>query len=336
MNMEDLYRLLRTSHVQAQGIVDTIGDPLLVLDEALCVQSASRSFFETFKVNRFETIGRPIYDLGDGQWNIPELRKLLLEVVPKTTAVVDYMVEHDFPGIGLRKMLLTARTLHHPDTGSHAMLLVINDATDQFRKEAAKDMLFGELHHRMKNVLGLAQSLARQTTTEGRSAEQFRDDFLGRFGALIDAQELAYSAQEKTTLSALLERILAPHRGNPDAVVLVPGASVDLTPGMVTSLSLIFHELATNAAKYGALSEAGGQVRICWEVEDAQSRLRISWAENGGPPVAAPKAEGYGTKLIQSAATYNLGGRVVQEFAADGLNTEIVIPLGAASPADHA
>jgi hypothetical protein len=74
MNTEDLYRLLRTGHVQAQGIVDTIADPLLVLDGSLCVQSASRSFFETFKVDRYETIGKHIYELGDGQWNIPALR----------------------------------------------------------------------------------------------------------------------------------------------------------------------------------------------------------------------------------------------------------------------
>jgi hypothetical protein len=96
MNMEDLYRLLRTGHVQAQGIVDTVADPLLVLDESLCVHSASRSFFETFKVDRDETIGKHIYDLGDGQWDIPELRRLLVEVIPKATAVINYEVEHDF------------------------------------------------------------------------------------------------------------------------------------------------------------------------------------------------------------------------------------------------
>ncbi|WP_337918690.1 hypothetical protein [Pseudaminobacter soli (ex Zhang et al. 2022)] len=85
MNVEDLYRLLRTSHVHAQGIVDTVADPMLVLDAGLCVQSASPSKH----VDRYETIGQPLYELGDGQWDIPELRKLLAEVIPKATAVID-------------------------------------------------------------------------------------------------------------------------------------------------------------------------------------------------------------------------------------------------------
>ena len=97
MNMEDLYRLLRAGHVQAQGMVDTVPDPLLVLDQGLRIQTASRAFFETFKVDRFETIGRPLYELGNGQWDIPELRRLLLEVIPKASAVVDFRVDHDFP-----------------------------------------------------------------------------------------------------------------------------------------------------------------------------------------------------------------------------------------------
>ena len=110
MDTDDLYRLLRTSHAQAQGIVDTIVDPLLVLDADLCVQAAGRSFFKTFQVDRYETIGRRIYELGDGQWDIPELRRLLVEVIPRSAAVIDYRVEHAFPGLGQRTMLATART----------------------------------------------------------------------------------------------------------------------------------------------------------------------------------------------------------------------------------
>ena len=253
MNMEDLYRLLRTGHVQAQGIVDTVADPLLVLDESLCVQSASRSFFQTFKVDRDETIGKPIYELGSGQWDIPDLRRLLVEVIPKAAAVINYEVKHDFPGIGPRTMLVTARTLHHPDNGGHSMLLSIVDATDRFRRDEAKDMLFGELRHRMKNLLAVAQSIARQTTTEGRSAKQYRDDFLGRFGALVEAEDLAFAEQEEAGLEALIERSLVPYTANANAVVIRPGAAVELGPRRLMSLSLVLHELATNAAKYGAL-----------------------------------------------------------------------------------
>ena len=332
MNVEDLYRLLRTSHVQAQGIVDTLTDPMLVLDEGLCVQAASRSFYETFKVDRYETIGQPLYELGNGQWDIPELRLLLGQVIPRSTAVVNYEVEHEFPALGRRTMLLTARTFFHPDNASHSLLLVIVDATDRYRRDASRDMLFGELRHRMKNLFGITQAIARQTTTEGRSAEEYRDAFLGRFGALMEAQETAFGEQAGGGLRTLVERILAPYASGPETVLVQPGPAVDLDSRTIMSLSLILHELATNAAKHGALSVPAGRVRIGWQVEDAGSGLRLTWTESGGPPVTPPAATGYGTRLIQSAASYSLGGRVQQNYAVGGLKTEIVVPLGRASP----
>lgn len=330
MNIEDLYRLMRTGHVEAQGIVDTISDPLLVLDAGLCVRNASRSFFERFKVDRYETIGQHLYELGNGQWDIPALRLLLSDVIPKSTAVINYEVEHDFPELGRRTMLLTARTLHHPDNSSHTMLLTIADATDRVRSDAAKDMLFSELRHRMKNLLAVARSIARQTRTKGRSAEEFRDDFLGRFGALVEAQDLSFTEHD-SDLPALIERVLAPYTADPEAVVIDRGTSVTLGPSTMMSLSLVLHELATNAAKYGALSVPGGRVHVSWHVEEENTQLRLNWVESGGPPVAPPATTGYGTQLIQSATTYSLGGRVEQDYAAGGLEAEIVIPLGSAS-----
>lgn len=329
LDMEDLYRLLRTGHVQAQGIVDTVATPLLVLNESLCVQAASRSFFETFKVDRYETIGQQLYELGNGQWDIAPLRQLLLEVVPKATALIDYEVEHDFPDLGRRTMLLTARTLHHPDNGSRSMLLSIADVTDRYRRDAAKDLVFGELRHRMKNLLSVIQAMARQTTTAGRSAEEFRNDFLGRFEALIGAQSLAFAEDEAVSLLTLLERVLAPYMGQADTIEIEPAPAVMLTSPQATSLGLVMHELGTNAAKHGALSVAAGQVRVSWQLEDHDRRFRLTWAERGGPPVSPPHTSGYGSRLIQSATIHGLGGQVEQDYAQDGLRVEIRIPLAA-------
>ena len=330
MNMEDLYRLLRTGHIQAQGIVDTVPDPLLVLDEGLRIQAASRSFFETFKVQRDETIGRAFYELGSGQWDIPELRRLLVEVIPKASAIIDYEVKHDFPGVGHRIMLVTARTLHHPDGGSHTMLVSIVDVTDRYRRDSAKDMLVGELRHRMKNLLAVAQSIARNTASEGRSATEYREDFLGRLDALAEAQNLAFAEQKETGLAVLVERILAPYTANPAAVEIEPGAAIELEPRMMMSLSLILHELATNAAKYGALSAPGGKVHINWRIEKANHQLRLKWTETGGPLVKPPATTGYGIRLIDAAATHNLSGHMERHFEESGLQSEIVIPLGTA------
>lgn len=314
-------------------MVDTIAEPLLVLDASLCVKAASRSFFETFDVDSYETIGQPVYELGNGQWNIPELRHLLEEVIPKASAVINYEVEHDFPHLGRRMMLLTARTLHAPNGGGRSMLLSIVDATAQHQRNVAKDLLFGELQHRLKNLLSVIQALANQTTTADRSASEYRDAFMGRLSALIEAEDLAYGERGETDLEELINRIFAPYSSNFDAVPLKPGGAVDLDPRSTRSLAMVLHEMATIAAKYGALSVPSGQVRLSWLVDDA-NKLTLNWVESGGPPVTAPATTGFGSTLVQSTIIYGLRGRLEQEYTADGYRAEIIIPLGNASVED--
>ncbi|MFQ6242760.1 sensor histidine kinase [Sinorhizobium meliloti] len=332
MNLEELYRLLRNEHVQAQGVFDTVPDPLLILDENLCVQSASRAFFAAFNVSRDETIGQHLYELGNRQWDIPELRRLLEEVIPKSTAVVDYEVEHDFPGLGRRTMLVSAHRLFHPDNNSRTLLLSIVDATKRRERETEHEVLLGELRHRVKNLLALVQAMARQTSTEGRSAEEYRDAFLGRFNALIQAHDAAFSEGAGVDLKELIERTLEPYATGPSGVLIESGPAVPLSSGQVMSLSLILHELATNAIKYGALSTPTGQVRARWEIEHGNVRhLRLVWRESGGQPVAPPAAPGFGTKLMKFAATRELAGRLELNYASTGLEVEIVAPLGSVS-----
>ena len=95
----------------AEGIVDTVVEPLLVLDGGLQVISASRSFYEHFQVTAGQTVGRKIYDLGNGQWDIPALRELLEDILPQNQVMDGYVVEHDFPGLGQRRMVLNARRI---------------------------------------------------------------------------------------------------------------------------------------------------------------------------------------------------------------------------------
>ncbi|RVG63434.1 PAS domain-containing protein [Sinorhizobium meliloti] len=324
--------MLRNGHVEAQGIIDTVPAPLLVFDQNLCVRSASRSFFTTFRVDRDETIGQHIYDLGERQWDIPELRRLLEEVIPKSTAVLDYEVEHDFPGIGRRTMLVSAHRLFHPDNNSRTLLLSIVDATERRQHEAEKDVLLGELRHRMKNLLGLVQAIARQTTAAGRSGEEYRDAFLGRFDALVQAHEAAYSHEGEADLQEVLERTLQPYSAGSTGVLVESGPAVPLASKQIMTLSLILHELATNAIKYGALSIPEGQVRVRWEVAEASApHLRLVWQESGGPAAAPPASSGFGTQLIEFAVSRELGGRVELNYAPAGLAVEIVAPLGSVS-----
>ncbi|WDZ81882.1 HWE histidine kinase domain-containing protein (plasmid) [Ensifer adhaerens] len=328
MNLEDLYRLLRNGHLEAQGIIDTVPDPLLLLDQNLRVRTASRAFFSTFKVGHDDTIDEYLYDLGDGQWDIPELRRLLEEVIPKSAAVVDYEVQHDFPRIGRRTMLVSAHRLFRPENNSRFLLLSIVDATQQRKREAEQAVLLGEIRHRMKNLLALVQALARQTTAEGRSGEEYRDAFLGRFNTLVRAHDAAYAQEDQADLKEVLERTLNPYSESPGGILIEPGQPVLLEPGQVVSLSLVLHELATNAVKYGALSTKAGKIKIRWKTESASPpRLRLIWRESGGPRVKSPVTMGFGTRLVQFAVSQELRGRVELNYRPGGLVVEIVSPL---------
>ena len=211
VNLDELYRLMRVAHVQAQGIVDTVREPLLVLTRDLCVEAASRSFYDVFQVGREETIGRHLYELGNGQWDIPDLRLLLEKVIPRSRGVEGYEVEHVFPHLGRRVMLLNARKLFHPDSNSQTLLLAIEDVTDIRQHEDNQSIRMGELQHRMKNLLAMVSALARQTRTAGRSADEYRDTFLGRFSALVHAHEMAFQQTDSADLATLILPLLEPY-----------------------------------------------------------------------------------------------------------------------------
>ena len=339
MDLDDLYRLLRTTHVQAQAVVDTVREPLLVLDRELTVLSASRSFYEAFGVGRDETLGRHLYELGNGQWDIPDLRHLLEAVIPRSTAVEGYEVEHDFPGLGRRSMLLHARRLSHPDNNSAALLLAVEDVTERRRDERERELRYGELRHRVKNLLATVGALAGETETEGRSAEEYRDAFLGRLGALVRAHELAFTTEEGggdagggADLAALVAGVLEPYADGAEAVEVEGGPAVALEPRRTQALALVLHELATNAVKHGALSVPGGRVRVGWTVGEAEGAagtrlLRLRWREAGGPRVAPPASRGFGTHLIETVAGHELDGGAELLFAPEGFAAEITALL---------
>lgn len=328
LDLDELYRFLRSAHVQAQGVMDTLRDPLLVLQADLCVISANPAFYRTFETSRDDTIGFPFYELGDGQWNIDELRFILEEVIPKSASVFDYEVTTEFPEVGRRTMLVSAQRLRHPDSGHRVLLLSIVDATERRRKEDEKDILIQELDHRIKNLLSVTHALARQTQVAGRTAEEYRDAFLGRFEALGRSLEVSTKGKS-AALPDLVHAVMEPYFGATRTIAVADEPSVPLLPRQAMSLGLILHELATNAAKYGALSVPEGQVAIDWSTvteEDGTSQVRLSWRESGGPEVSPPSSGGFGTRLIRFAAERELGGGVELSFQPEGLLVKLDFP----------
>jgi PAS domain S-box-containing protein len=136
----------------AQGIVETVREPLVILDERLRVQSANRAFYRTFQVAPEDTEDCLLYDLGSGQWDIPRLHRLLDSVLAADAAFDDFEVEHAFPGIGHKVMLLNARKLRREDTGSELILLAIEDVTERRRAEAERREIETRFTSLVKNI----------------------------------------------------------------------------------------------------------------------------------------------------------------------------------------
>lgn len=327
-DLDDLYRLLRASHVQAQGVMETIADPLLVLDSNLTVVDANPAFYKTFETARDETIDRPFHHLGNGQWNIADLRHLFERIIPRSASVIDYEVTADFPAIGHRTMLLSAQRIPQPDSERSLLLLKVSDATERQRESDRKDLLIGELGHRIKNILAVTQSLARQTKTKDRTAEEYRDDFLGRLNALGKALEVT-AKEDKAELPALVDKVLEPYVGEGGPVMLEKGPVVSLTTSQAMGLGMLLHELATNAVKYGALSASDGRVTIVWTIDDegdGPPMVKLRWRESNGPKVSPPGANGFGTRLIKFTAEQDLVGHIEQDYQPDGLIVTLTFP----------
>ena len=150
----------------AQGIVDTVREPVLVLDKELRVIAASRSFYSAFKVSPEDTKGRLLYALGDGQWDIPKLRVLLEQIIPEHGVMEGYEVEHEFPGLGSRTICLNARQVFYEGGAGTTVLLGMEDVTERRVLEREKDellqqkdTLLEELQHRIANSLQIIASI---------------------------------------------------------------------------------------------------------------------------------------------------------------------------------
>src|ERR1700692_4802434 len=187
------------------------------------------------------------------------------------------------------------------------------------RGEMLHDLLIEELNHRVKNTLAILQSITTQTFRSASKAE--REKFEGRLGALAEAHNLL--SREKwqgSDLHDVVDRVLQPYSvSNPERVRMF-GPKVRLTPRLAVVLSMILHEIATNAAKYGALSNDTGTVALDWEViTESGPKLRLIWTEAGGPHVTAPVQRGFGSRLIERSARDQLGGEATVDFLPGGV-----------------
>ncbi|NOG74169.1 sensor histidine kinase [Roseicella sp. DB1501] len=212
-------------------------------------------------------------------------------------------------------------------------LKILRDRTEQRREEERRRLLLRELDHRVKNTLATVQSVAAQSLRYAPNPAAFRKAFDARLLALARAHDmLARGGWEGAPLREVIERTLEPYATDGEAGrVSADGPPVLLAPNAAVTLNLALHELATNAAKYGSLSARGGRVDVTWTLgrrfNDDVPAVEIHWRERGGPPVRPPERRGFGSRLLERALPYESGGEVRLDFAPQGVECRIRLPL---------
>ncbi|THD64281.1 HWE histidine kinase domain-containing protein [Phenylobacterium sp.] len=202
-----------------------------------------------------------------------------------------------------------------------------SDVTARKQAEEHLRLVVNELNHRVKNTLAMMQALGAQTFRNADDLEQAQDKFTGRITALARASDLltgerGVGAALRDVIERAMEGYFARDAGRYD----IEGPRVELSSKTALSLAIALHELATNALKYGAWSVAAGRVVIAWSRAEGE-RLHLEWRETGGPPVAAPTARGFGSRLIERGLAAELSGEVRLVFDPAGLICRVDAPL---------
>jgi PAS domain S-box-containing protein len=204
------------------------------------------------------------------------------------------------------------------------------DITDQKKAEEQRTLLINELNHRVKNTLATVQSIASQTLRNAPTAQEAKKALEERLIALSRAHDvLTRESWEGAELREIVAQALAPYSGQGEDRLHLKGPELRLSPRMALALAMALQELATNAVKYGALSNSQGEVEIAWEVEQAgsSSRLHLRWEESGGPLVHAPVRKGFGSRLIERSLAHDLNGTAQIEFRPEGVVCTVDAPL---------
>jgi two-component system CheB/CheR fusion protein len=281
---------LRASGAFTSAIVQTMRYPLLVLNPDLSVESVNQAFLDTFGVERQKTIGRLVYDLGNGQWNIPELRRLLEDILPNNSAFDDFEVTHDFASIGHRTMLLNARGLHGEDDRLRLIVLVIADVTERSRIANDLKMKADELRRSNDELDQFAAIAAHDLQEPLRMISSYMDLLREQYGTQFDDRSRNYMGKitdGARRMSTMMHAILAFSRLGHEAATMAPidstgpfrdavanlAAKVQDADAVIYDLPLplvmanreqltqLFQNLISNALKYRS-EERRAEVRV--------------------------------------------------------------------------
>lgn len=325
-------------HILTRAIIDTIHEPLIVLDKDLRIIVASRAFYKKFDLTHENTRDKKFYDLGNGQWDIPALRTLLEQVIPDHTTVEDYEVEHNFPQLGERTMLVNAREVRD-QKGEQKMLLSIFDVTEQRVLEVErerlltqKDLLLKEMRHRIANSLQLIASilLLKAELVDSKESRSHLEDAHERIMSIATVQEeldpvgKGQDIPVEKYLTALCKSLTRSMvDGSKHIRVQVNASPGNVLSDTAVSFGLLTTELVINALKHAFPDGRAGEVTVTYNARP--SGWTLSVGDNGVGQSAPQEGErrGLGTSIIGALAN-QLHAIIRKETSPRGTKVSII------------
>ena len=294
---------------------------LIECDARLNVVSWSGGAERIFGVSAGRVIGHPLMAAG---CFLPESLSLFAEWIASAGSQARHSAEAVAKGTnGEINCEIHGSVVLDATQGRPSLSLQILETTDRHEAEKVRSLLVGELNHRIKNTLANVQAIMRQTLRTSSTLAEFNERFSGRLQSLARAHSILSDVTwSRASLGQLIEDQYAAGTLDRDRLDL-NGPEVALSPEVTLRLALILHELATNAAKYGALSRSSGRVDLSWSID--QSALKLVWRETGGPPVTAPAQLGFGSSLIENGVG---DGEVAVRWQPEGVIWSIGIHSG--------
>ena len=326
--------------VNPLDIVETIREGVLVVEPDLTIRFANRSFYDTFAVAPEHTVGLKLYEIGNGQWDIPKLRTTLETIISGQKTIEAFEVENFFPSIGRRIIAFNARKVYRPDNKTQQILLAIEDVTERARLErehaAAHErigMLLQELTHRVKNSLQFIASMVMLEARSNNSGEakaalervSHRITALGQLYSKLSKADTVEAVDAATYLDELCRDLIASvHKEGSTSIVLKTDIESELLPtDRAIPIGLIVNELVTNVVKYGFPGEAKGTVTVT--LKRVPGELRLTVADNGQGLDPRRADSGLGRKLVDGFAQ-QLGGQVERKSDSQGTTVHLILP----------
>ncbi|HYD71223.1 HWE histidine kinase domain-containing protein [Azospirillum sp.] len=320
---------LRQSETRFRSLFETLTQGVVLLNAAGIVQAANAAAGEIFGVPAADLAGRGIDDprwgFVDGAGQPLPVARFPAMAALRTGEVVEGVMMGGRNAARDERRWLVVDAIPQRRPGEEApsgVFLLLIDVTERRRAEEAQELLVREVDHRAKNALAVVQAVVRLTDADTK--EGFLDAIDGRISALARTHTLlARSRWEGADFGTLVDEELAVYRSA--GRVRRGGPALVLSAGAAQAIGMVLHELATNAAKHGALSVPEGRVGVSWSVA-ADGSLTLTWEEAGGPPVAAPTRRGFGSRLVRGNVEAQLRGRAAFDWRAEGLRVTITLP----------